>query len=398
MQDSAMSGSVIREPPSCLARQAGGGTAAADRTSVNDNIPPGAGAVLEIDLDAVADNWRLLKMRVGASVECAGVVKANGYGLGARKVAPALWAAGCRTFFVAHLEEGVELRRVLPQAEIAVLNGLLGQTADEFAAHRLIPVLNDLGQLAAWKGRAEKAILHIDTGMSRLGLPLGEVAVLAAEPERLAGLDLAWVMSHLACADEPDHAQNPTQIAAFRAALARLPKAKASLAASSGILLGSDYHFDMVRPGVALWGVNPLPGTPNPMRPVVRLKARILQVRDVDPGATAGYGATHRMTGPGRLATVAAGYADGLLRSLSGSGTARIGSHVVPIVGRVSMDLIILDVTALPRESAEPGLWAEMIGPGHDVDAVAAEAGTIGYEILTSLGARYHRVYTGGGQ
>jgi alanine racemase len=154
----------------------------------------------------------------------------------------------------------------------------------------------------------------------------------------------------------------------------------------------------MVRPGVALYGVNPLPETPNAMRPALRLNARILQVRNVDPGESAGYGATHRMASAGRLATVAAGYADGLLRSLSNRGTARIGGHTVPIVGRVSMDLIILDVTALPHGLAQPGGWAEMIGPGHDVDAVAAEAGTIGYEILTSLGRRYHRIYAGGGQ
>ncbi|HBH62277.1 MAG TPA: alanine racemase, partial [Nitrospiraceae bacterium] len=199
----------------------------------------------------------------------------------------------------------------------------------------------------------------------------------------------------LACADEQDHPMNRQQRDAFAAALARLPSAPASLAASSGIFLGPQYHFDMVRPGVCLHGVNPQPGRPNPMAPVVRLQAKILQIRDVDTPQTVGYGATHRCAGPTRLATVAAGYADGYLRSLSGRGTAHFRDMPVPVVGRVSMDLITLDVTQAPE--ARPGDMVDLIGPHHDVDALATEAGTIGYEIMTSLGRRYHRLYLNGG-
>ena len=200
---------------------------------------------------------------------------------------------------------------------------------------------------------------------------------------------------HLACGDEPDHPLNRQQRDTFAAALARLPAAPASLAASSGIFLGPDYHFDLVRPGVCLYGVNPQPGHPNPMAPVLQLQAKILQIRDVDTPQTVGYGATHRFAGPTRVATVAAGYADGYPRSLSGRGTAHFRDISVPVVGRVSMDLITLDVTRAPE--ARPGEMVDLIGPHHDVDALAAEAGTIGYEILTSLGRRYLRHYVNGG-
>ena len=357
-----------------------------------------ANAVLEIDLGALVDNWRCLRDRLRPGAICGGVVKADAYGLGMAAVAPALDAAGCTLFFVAQLAEGVALRQLLPQAEIAVLNGLLPTSEADFIDHRLIPVLNDLGQIAAWRslGGGRDAIIHVDTGMARLGLPPSELALLAADKSLLAGINLRAVMSHLACADQPAHPHNARQLAAFRAATAVLPMAPASFANSSGVFLGADYHFDIARPGAAVYGVNPLPGGPNPMAQVVRLKGRILQTRDIDTGESVGYGSTHRRERPGRIATIAVGYADGWLRSLSNRGSVAIAGQRVPVVGRISMDLMTIDVTGLDPQSTRPGAFAELIGPGNDVDAVAAEAGTIGYEVLTALGRRYHRIHTGG--
>jgi len=360
-----------------------------------------AGAVLTIDLAAIVANYRLLCARLGG-VACAAVVKADAYGLGAEQVAPALAAAGCRHFFVAHVDEALALRPLLPGAAIGVFNGLFPGEEATYDENHLLPVLNDLGQVALWAGFAARqrrpmpAILHVDTGMSRLGLEPAEVTRLADDPGRLHGIELRYVMSHLACADQPSHPMNAGQLAAFRAARAKLPPAPASFANSSGIFLGPDYHGDLGRPGAALYGVAPQPGNPNPMQQVVNLKGKILQVRDVDRPMTVGYGATHRFTGAGRLATVAVGYADGYLRSLSGRAHAFLGDVRVPVVGRVSMDLITVDVSASPPQAARPGGWLELLGPRHGIDALAAEAGTIGYEILTALGRRYHRVYVRG--
>jgi len=368
-----------------------------------------AGALLTIDLGAIAGNYRLLLDRL-AGVPAAAVVKADAYGLGAERVAPVLARAGCRVFFVAHIDEGARLRHILDgtgvaehaRAEIHVLGGLPPGTENAFAAARLTPVLNSLGEIAAWKdfcAAIEEPLpcdVHVDTGMGRLGLPPDETKRLAEEPERLAGLDVGNVLSHLACADEPDHPKNAEQLAAFRDIRARIGVGRACLANSSGIFLGSDYHFDMARPGVALYGVGPVPDAPNPMAQVVRLQGKIAQVRDVDTPQTVGYGAIHRVEGPGRVATVPVGYADGYLRSLSNRGTGYIGDIPVPVVGRVSMDLITLDVTGVPQDLARVGCLVDLIGPLNPVDRLAAEAGTIGYEILTSLGARYHRAYVGG--
>jgi alanine racemase len=327
------------------------------------------------------------------------VVKADAYGLGMAEVAPALFAAGCRLFFVATIDEGLALRRILPEAAIAVLGGLLAGTEGEFRRARLIPVLNDLDQIARWRRRAATralpAMIHVDTGMARLGLAPAELARLAEEPERLEGLALTAVLSHLASAGDRESPQNPAQRDLFRAALAALPRARASLAASSGIFLGPEYHFDLVRPGAALYGVNPLAETPNPMAQVVRLKGRILQVRDVDRGQTVGYGAAHRMARPGRIATIAAGYADGWLRSSSHRGSAGISGRRAPVIGRISMDLVTLDVTGIDPALTQPGGFVDLIDEQHDIDAVAAAAGTIGYEVLTALGRRHHRIYRG---
>jgi alanine racemase len=358
-----------------------------------------ANAVLEIDLAAIAGNWRAVVARLAPGTECAAVVKADAYGLGMPEVAPVLAAAGCRLFFVAQLDEAIELRAMLPQSEIAVLDGFFAAQAAEFLEYRLIPVLNDLGQIAAWRqldaAARPPAMLHLDTGMSRLGLPEAEVARLRASPALLEGLNLRAILSHLACSDDAAHPLNRIQLAAFSAAIAGLPPAPASLAASSGIFLGRDFHFDLARPGAALYGVNPQPGAPSPIAQVLRLKGKILQTREIDTDSTVGYGATHRRQRPGRIAIIAAGYADGLLRSLGNRGSATIAGRKAPIVGRVSMDLLTLDVTDLDPETTRPGSFAELIGPGHDVDAIAAEAGTSGYEMLTALGRRYHRIYSG---
>ena len=357
-------------------------------------------AVLEIDLAGIVDNWRRLRARLGPGAAAAAVVKADAYGLGMAQVAPALAASGCTLFFVATIDEGLALRRLLPQAEIAVFGGLLPGTSRDFREARLVPVLNDLAEIAAWRAEATAeplpAMIQVDTGMARLGLVPADVARLAAAPELLEGLALGAVLSHLACADEPAHPLNARQLAAFRAARERLPRAPASLAASSGIFLGPDYHFDLVRPGAALYGVNPTPGQLNPMAQVVRLKGRILQVRDVDRGATVGYGAAHQAERPGRVATVGVGYADGWLRSSSHRGSGGIAGRRAPVIGRISMDLLTLDVTGIDPALAAVGGFVDLIDEEHGVDAVAAAAGTIGYEILTALGARYRRIYRGG--
>jgi alanine racemase len=352
-----------------------------------------ASSILEIDLGAITANWRQLSVIMGGAERCAAVVKADAYGLGAMRVGPALAAAGCRRFFVATLDEGAALRRALPDAEIAVLNGLAPASPGAFKRARLTPVLNDLGQIERWRRTMLPAMLHLDTGMNRLGLTPGEAERLVAEPERLHGVTLAAILSHIACADEPDHPLNEAQRGAFAAALARLPAAPASLAGSSGIFLGPPFHFDFARPGAALYGVNPLLGTPNPMRQVVRLKGRILQVRDVDRGEGVGYGAAHRMSRPSRVATIAVGYADGWLRSSGHRGSVGIAGQRAPVIGRISMDLMTIDVTGIESSLARPGALVDLLDDAYGVDDAAEAAGTIGYEILTAIGRRALRLY-----
>ncbi len=370
-----------------------------------------AQGVLTIDLGAIVDNWRLLRDRAQPA-ECAAVVKADAYGLGASHVAPALAAAGCQTFFVATVDEGIGVREALTGAAatadrtaepvIYVLNGVPPGGEAEFARWRLRPVLNSLAEIDAWAvagraaGRPLPAALHLDTGMSRLGLDEGEQRRLAAAPERLAAIGLTLLISHLACADEPDHPLNTEQSQRFNAAAAMRPACRRSFANSSGVFLGPAYHHQLVRPGAALYGIAPTANRPNPMAGVVTLLGRVLQVREIDTPRTVGYGATHRASGPTRIATVSVGYADGFLRSLSNHGCGFIGGHTVPLVGRVSMDLTTFDVTAVPPERLIAGALIELIGPNRPVDAVAEAAGTIGYEVLTSLGRRYHRIYRGG--
>lgn len=351
---------------------------------------------LEIDLGAVVHNHAFLKGKLAGGAACSAVVKADGYGLGAVPVAGALLAAGCDEFFVATFAEGAEIRAALgPGPRIYVLHGPNGATAKDFTALGLVPVLNSLADIAYWGGAAKDAknpaILHIDTGMNRLGLPRPDVARVTED--MLAPLDMLCVMSHMACPDTPAHPMNRMQLEAFKAAVAALGgKYRYSLANSAGILLGPEWHFDLARPGCGIYGINPLSNASNPMKPVVTLSGRILQVRDIAEKGTVGYGATYDISPPAKTAVLSVGYADGYFRSLTGRGAVFIGGVKCAVVGRVSMDSIVIDVTALGRTPV-PGDWAEIIGPHQTADDVAAEAGTIGYEVLTSLGQRFERTY-----
>ena len=361
-----------------------------------------AGARLTIDLGALAANYSDLARRA-AGAECAAVVKANAYGTGLEQAAGALSEAGCKTFFVATLDEALRLRSALADPVIYVLDGLLPGQERELAAHDLRPVLGSLAEIEDWaafcKEREQQlsAAIHIDTGMNRLGLNADEVPVLAKRPQLLKAMTPALVMSHLACADDPQDHKNEDQREAFETLRARLPAAPASLANSAGIFLGPAYHHDLVRPGIALYGGEAVNGVPNPMRSVVTIEAQIAQIRNVSAGQSIGYGAAYRCKAASRIATLPIGYADGIFRCLGEAAThVCVGGHPAPFVGRVSIDLITIDVTAVPDHVAHRGAWVELVGRHNSVDDLARHAGTIGYEILTSLGNRYARVYVSG--
>jgi alanine racemase len=361
-------------------------------------------SVLTVDLGAIVGNYRDLQARAAPSgASCAAVIKADAYGLGATRVAPVLEKAGCRAFYVAQLVEALAVRGALPDtstADIFVLGGLFADEIGVYQDNRLTPVLNHLGQIEIWSKAARAAgtrlpaIVHFDTGMSRLGLSPDEAKRLAAEPDRLSGLEIRYWLSHLACADEEGHPLNREQLMRFKALTETLPKAPRSFANSSGLFLGAEYHFDQCRPGCALYGINPVPGRPNPMRQAARLDAKVLQIRTIDRPQTVGYGATHRAAGPTRVATIAVGYADGWLRSLSSRGFALFNGAKVPFLGRVSMDLITIDASAVPQ--LQPGDFVELMSETLTSDHVADIAGTIGYEVLTRLGSRFHRRYVNG--
>jgi alanine racemase len=369
----------------------------------------GAPGVLTIDLAALAENWRRLARRA-APGQCAGVIKANAYGLGVEIAAPALYAAGCRTFFVAQLSEGRRARAVLPQADarLYVLNGL-EDAADplaDYAAHRLAPAIGSAGELARWAAFAAtqaalpRCALHLDTGMNRLGFE--SLTALRAAVEECGGVSIAdLLMSHFVSSEAPDDPLNALQIARFEEARAAFPSLAASLANSSGIFLPGPPAFDLARPGYALYGGNPTPGAPNPMRPVLTLDVAIQQTRWIEPGETCGYNAQWTARRRTRLATLLAGYADGLPRG-AGATDQRAGAAVMiagqrcPLVGRVSMDLSIADVTDLPEDATRPGAMARFLGADIGVDEFAEGAGTIGYTVLTGLGARYARRILGG--
>jgi alanine racemase len=377
----------------------------ASDTARGQTIPPEARAVLHIDLTALRANWARLNRESGKA-ETAGVLKADAYGLGLEPIARALTAEGCRTFFVATLEEGRRARAIQPGAVIYILDGLLPGAEAHYAGFDLRPVLSSEPEVRDWAAycatlkRHLPAALQLDTGMNRLGLQPPDVARIAVEPDLLKSFHVALVMSHLACADEPTNPMNQRQRVLFDELRALLPAAPASLANSGGTFLGEPFHYDLVRPGIAMYGGRAFEGGENPMQTVVRLDARILQVRDVCVGDVVGYGATFAATRPSRIATIACGYADGFLRALSSDGNkpgavGYIGPHAVPLVGRVSMDLITLDVTDVPAGLAKRGAWVEVMGGRVTVDDLTDRAGTIGYELLSRLSRRVHRVYEG---
>jgi alanine racemase len=363
------------------------------------------GPTLTIDLAAIAANWQALTRQL-LTVECAAVVKANGYGLGLKPVVATLAEAGCKTFFVADLAEARIVRARAKDATIYILHGFTLQTAETFIELAARPVINSMTELAEWDAFVAArawhggAALHVDTGMNRLGVSPEEAAALAPRVQT-QNHGIALLLSHFACADLPDHPLNAKQLQLFRQLRALYSGIPASLANSSGIFLGDATYFDLARPGAALYGINPTPGRPNPMQSVVELTGRILQIRTVAREQTIGYGATWTARRNSRIAVVALGYANGLLRAGSASdersgGAAIVASKRCPIVGRISMDLLMLDITDLPDGAVRRGDVATLIGGELSIDDVAGAAGTIGYEILTRLGLCCRLNYRGG--
>ncbi len=367
------------------------------------SFAPGATGRITIDLGTIASNWKSLAERV-APAECAAVVKADAYGLGADRVVPTLSAAGCTTFFVATLGEAQQVAALTKGARIFVLDGLVPGSGAALAKLGGIPVLSSLEEIADWRiqakqlGHALPAALQVDSGLHRLGLSASDVAHLAQNPDTLEGCDIALIMSHLASADTPEARENAAQLDVFKTLLAQLPAAPASLAASDGLMLGAAYHFDLVRPGYALYGGQAYQGEKTPVAPVVQVTAQMVQVRNVPAGGSIGYSASFRAENAMRVAIVAVGYADGVPRTASAAtgqtgGVVAINGHTANVVGRVSMDLIAVDVTHVPTALVQRGAAVELIGPTVPLDEVGAAAGTIGYEILTRLSPRFERVY-----
>src|SRR5881227_1334981 len=363
------------------------------------------GGVLTVDLDAIIANWRKLE-KTAVPAECSAVIKADAYGCGAEQVARALNKAGCKTFFVATIEEARTARAAVPEAAIYVLGGYFQNTGEHYAKINCRPVIGDLNELAEWDvfcrrtGWSGGAAIHIDTGMNRLGLTLAEAQAII--PRINAGdHGITLVMSHLASAEQLNSPLNAKQLTVFREIASLFSGVPASLANSSGVFLGPQFQFELVRPGAAIFGINPTPEADNPMQPVVELKARIVQIRNLEKGETVGYGGTWTARRPTRVAIVSAGYADGYFRAASSNDGSR-GAEVViagkrcPVAGRVSMDLTAVDVTDLEKNAVRRGHMATLIGEGITVDELAHHFGTIGYEVLTSLGRRYARLYKGG--
>lgn len=359
-----------------------------------------AGATLTVDLGALVENYRILKTKLRPGVRCAAVLKADAYGLGVRRVAPALAAVGCVDFFVAHVDEGLLARKCLPaSASIYILNGLpQGAEADAEAA-ALTPVLNSVKQVEAWSDCAAKrkrrlqAILQFDTGMSRFGLSPKEAYCLLASKVWRSHIELCCVMTHFACADEPSHPENLKQLMSFQALARQFGDVPTSLANSSGIFLDSVFHGDLVRPGAALYGINPVPLESNPMRPVAQLSARVVQTRIINPGDGVGYGLEFRPERPFRLATLSIGYADGISRALGNRGTVYFRGNPLPIVGRLSMDSMVIGLSDAVADAINDGSYVDLIGPDQSLDHFARSVGTIGYEVLAGLGPRIERIY-----
>lgn len=351
-------------------------------------------ATLTIDLDALAANYALFREKVGAACEVAGVVKADGYGTGMLQATKKLSQAGCKTFFVATPGEGIALRAAQPAARIGILGGLYPDAGDAYREHNLIPVIGSLDELA--RAKNHEVILHFDTGMNRLGFSPREIEILLNDKKRLDRVNVSAIISHFVAADEKGHALTGRQYNDFHAIAAHFPDAQKSLSNSSGAFRDKKYHFDMIRPGMALYGLNPTPETKNPMKPVVKLDARVLQTRTVKKGESAGYNAGYEFEQDSVIATAALGYADGFLRSLTNKGNLYWEGRPLPIRGRVSMDLTIVDLSHLPeKQRPDAGDFLEVLGEHQGADDLASAAGTIGYEILTALGRRYERRYLG---
>jgi alanine racemase len=371
----------------------------------DQSATPETGGMLTIDLAAIEANWRALAHQA-LTVECGAVVKANAYGMGIEPVTATLAKAGCKTFFVADIAEARRVRSRAPEATIYILNGCSPENSTAFIEINAQPVINSMTELAEWDAFVAThnwqggAALQVDTGMNRLGISTAEAAALAPRAQT-ENHGITLLMSHLACAEIPDHPLTAAQIKLFREIRGLYSGIPASLANSSGIYLGDPALYDLVRPGAALYGVNPTPGRANPMKGVVELAGRILQVRTVAKDETVGYGATWTAKRASRIVVVALGYADGLLRSASANdgrpgGRAVVAGKPCSIAGRISMDLVCVDVTDLPDGAVHRGDIATFIGSGLNVDDFAAAAGTIGYEILTRLGMRCHLVYRSG--
>lgn len=349
---------------------------------------------LLVDLDALARNYRKL-CATASPAECAAVVKADAYGLGVAPVVRSLVRAGCSSFFVATVAEGCELRGLEPDAVIYVFGGATPEDTATLVDAELVPVLNSYAQVECWAragGRAPAA-LHIDTGMSRLGLSAREVEQLAGDTALLERLDVTLVMTHFACADQAEHEMNREQLVRFEQLRRRLPRARTSIAGSAGIFIDAAHRGDVVRPGIALYGGNPFTGRDNPMEPVASLHGQILQLREIDEACTVGYGATYAVTPPARIAVVGVGYADGYPRCLGNRAVAALGGVRVPVIGRVSMDLLCVDVSGIAPERVRVGGWVELFGAVVTLDEIAEAAGTISYEILAGLGSRLEREY-----
>lgn len=356
-----------------------------------------APGLLTVDLAAIAENYRIFKTQAGPDCNVAAVVKADSYGLEAGHVMAVLENEGCPFYYVATPEEALQIRP-LTKNPVAVLDGLFPDMADFYIDHHLMPVLNRYEEIAAWhqacktRGIALPAVVHLDTGMNRLGLSPEEAKRFIDNRDRFSHVRVEKIMSHLACADEPGHDLTPQQATRFNEIARHFPKAQKSLCNSYGTFTQPDFHHDEVRAGMALYGLNPLPGQKSPVKQVVSLEARILQIRPVKKEEEVGYGATYRFEKDTVLATVAIGYADGFLRCLGNRGKLYVRGQPCPIRGRVSMDLTMIEIGHIdPLPQA--GDMAEILGPHQSADDLAADAGTIGYEILTSLGARYQRKY-----
>lgn len=372
------------------------------KSSFLKSVSATATSVMIIDLQAIQHNYALTQAHLKSGCQIAAVVKADSYGLGMSQIAQALYAQGCRIFCVAFIEEGVRLRQALPyrDAKIIVFCGVLERTEDYFFESHLVPVLVDRGQITRWSKAAQlknqvlPAVLHVDTGMTRNGISFQDVMHLSQDPSSMDSFQLEMIISHLASSDEPENLQNEEQRQVFERCLKMLPQTAASLANSNGIALGKAYHYDYVRPGLGLYGyADPYPEAPN-LKASLSLYARIVQVQEVSSGQSVGYNATYQCKTPKRLATLGIGYADGIMRELSNKGRVYIGEFSAPIVGRISMDFMMVDVTDIPDSVSHVGAWASLYSSAQNLREMASLAGTNPYELLTSQGKRTHRIYS----